>query len=140
MKRMHVNLKTNDLSASVRFYTHLFGAAPTKQEKDYAKWMLEDPRVNFSLSATGGKAGIEHLGIQAESEAELEALRAGIARAESTAVRDEGETTCCYANSDKTWVRDPQGVEWEAFFTHGESATYFAEEAAEDCCGPACCA
>ncbi len=136
MKRMHVMLKVHDLDESVRFYTHLFGTGPTTQKDDYAKWMLDDPRVNFSIApGAESEAGIEHLGIQAETPEELSELRAGIARAESEAVHDEGETTCCYANSDKTWVRDPQGVEWEAFYTHGASETYFADGAeASACC------
>ena len=139
MKRMHVNLKTSDLDTSVRFYTELFGTAPTKHESDYAKWMLDDPRLNFSLSATSGEPGIEHLGIEAETADELADLRAGIARAEGATheanIFEEGDTTCCYANSDKTWVTDPQGVAWEAFHSHGESDTYFAEEdGAAACC------
>lgn len=141
MKRMHVMLKVRDLDESVRFYTALFGAEPSTRRADYAKWMLDDPRVNFSMAPGAEReAGIEHLGIQAEDEGELEALRAGIARAEGAAVREEGDTTCCYANSDKTWVRDPQGVEWEAFFTYGESETYYAEEASSECCAEDCCA
>lgn len=148
MKRMHVNLKTSDLSESVRFYTELFGAAPTKRKSDYAKWMLDDPHVNFSLSATEGDPGIEHLGIEAETEEELAGLRTGIARAESVvreaSTYDEGDTTCCYAASDKTWIADPQGVAWEAFHTHGERETYYAEEEASACCADgdpsaACC-
>ena len=142
MKRMHVMLKVKDLQESVNFYTALFGASPTVRRENYAKWMLDDPRVNFSVAPGPDEAGIEHLGIQAETEAELEALRASIGRAEGTA-RYEGDTTCCYANSDKTWVADPQGVQWEAFYTYGESETYYAEEEAgadgASCCGPSCC-
>lgn len=131
MKRMHVMLKVNNLSESIEFYSTLFGAAPTKQKEDYAKWMLEDPRVNFSIAEREGAKGIEHLGIEAESEEELQELRSNIDRTHGLA-RNEGETTCCYANSDKTWIADPQGVEWEAFRTFGESEKYGVEE--ETCC------
>lgn len=131
MKRMHVMLKVNDLDESIEFYNTLFGTDPTVRKKDYAKWMLEDPRVNFSIAERPGAKGIEHLGIEAETEAELEELRTNIGRAHGKA-RDEGETTCCYANSDKTWIADPQDVEWEAFHTFGESEVYAEEEQA--CC------
>lgn len=131
MKRMHVMLKVNDLNDSIEFYSTLFGAAPTKQKEDYAKWMLDDPRVNFSIAEREGAKGIEHLGIEAESEEELLELRSSIDRTHGLS-RDEGETTCCYANSDKSWITDPQGVEWEAFHTFGESENYSAEETA--CC------
>ncbi len=131
MKRMHVMLKVNNLNESVEFYSALFGVAPTKQKEDYAKWMLDDPRVNFSIAERDGEKGIEHLGIEAETEDELVELRSNIDRTQSLA-RAEGDTTCCYANSDKSWVSDPQGVEWEAFHTYGESESYTAEE--EACC------
>lgn len=131
MKRMHVMLKVNDLNESVEFYSTLFGVAPTKQKEDYAKWMLDDPRVNFSIAEREGAKGVEHLGIEAESEEELLELRSNIDRTHGL-TRNEGETTCCYANSDKSWITDPQGVEWEAFHTFGESENYSAEEKA--CC------
>ncbi len=131
MKRMHVMLKVNNLNESVEFYSTLFGVAPTKQKEDYAKWMLEDPRVNFSIAEREGTKGIEHLGIEAESEEELLELRSNIDRTHGLS-RNEGETTCCYANSDKSWITDPQGVEWEAFHTFGESKNYSVEE--EACC------
>ncbi|PAU94904.1 glyoxalase/bleomycin resistance/dioxygenase family protein [Aliifodinibius salipaludis] len=131
MKRMHVMLKVNNLNESIEFYSTLFGVAPTKQKEDYAKWMLDDPRVNFSIAEREGAKGIEHLGIEAESEEELLELRSNINRTHGL-TRNEGETTCCYANSDKSWVTDPQGVEWEAFHTFGESENYAAEE--EACC------
>ena len=129
---MHVMLRVKNLDESVKFYSALFDSAPTVSKPDYAKWMLEDPRVNFSIAAKAGACGIEHLGIQAESPAELEDLRARIARAGGIA-RNEGETTCCYANSDKTWVVDAQGVAWEAFYTSGVAKSYYGEEAL-DCC------
>lgn len=131
MKRMHVMLKVNDLSESIEFYQTLFGTKPTVEKEDYAKWMLEDPRVNFSISDRPGEKGIEHLGIQAEDELELEDLRTKIGRAHGL-LREEGETTCCYANSDKTWITDPQGISWEAFYTFGESESYTADE--QVCC------
>lgn len=145
MKRMHVMLRVKDLKESMHFYTELFGAEPTIQKVDYAKWMLEDPRVNFSIAEKRGERhlGIEHLGIQAETPRELEVLRERIARTRGI-VKDEGQTTCCYAHSDKTWVVDGQGVAWEAFYTMGQAETddAFAPSAgspSEDCCGPKCC-
>lgn len=131
MKRMHIMLKVNNLNESVKFYSTLFGIKPTKQKEDYAKWMLDDPRVNFSIAEREGDKGIEHLGIEAESEEELQELRTNIDRTHGLA-RNEGETTCCYANSDKSWVSDPQGVDWEVFRTFGESESYRTET--ETCC------
>jgi catechol 2,3-dioxygenase-like lactoylglutathione lyase family enzyme len=141
MKRLHVMIKVRDLDESLAFYRELFAAEPTVRRDDYAKWMLDDPRVNFSIGLTGGDdAGIEHLGIQAETAEELAELRGRIERAGGT-VENEGETTCCYASSDKTWVVDAQGVAWEAFFTHGTAATYRgdgpATGRAAGCCQPA---
>ena len=132
MKRMHVMLKVNDLNESVEFYKTLFGTSPTVQKEDYAKWMLDDPRVNFSIAEREGEKGIEHLGIQAENEEELQELRTNIGNAHGLSTTEEGKTTCCYANSDKTWITDPQGVSWEAFYTFGESDVYTTEEQA--CC------
>lgn len=132
MKRMHVMLRVKDLQDSVKFYSTLFDSAPTLSKPDYAKWMLEDPRVNFSIAEKPGAYGIEHLGIQAGTPAELKELRARIARAGGV-VRNEGETTCCYANSNKTWVVDAQGVAWEAFHTSGVAKSYYGEGAL-DCC------
>lgn len=128
MKRMHVMLRVRSLEESLRFYTELFGTEPTVRKDDYAKWLLEDPRVNFSISEKSEDLGIEHLGIQAETPEELAELRQQIGRAGGT-VENEGETTCCYASSDKTWVVDAQGVAWEAFYTHGEAETYYAPSA-----------
>ena len=132
MKRMHVMLRVKDLDEATRFYSSLFDAAPTTRKPDYAKWMLDDPRVNFSIAEKDGEFGIEHLGIQAETPDELAELRERIDRAGGT-VNNEGETTCCYANSDKTWVVDPQGVSWEAFYTSGEADAYYAEEETACC-------
>jgi Glyoxalase/Bleomycin resistance protein/Dioxygenase superfamily len=124
MKRFHVNVTVDDLGQSVRFYATLFAAEPTVLKPDYAKWMLDDPRVNFSIStASGRRAGISHLGIQAEDERELAEVFGRLARAERPVLEEKG-TTCCYAQSDKQWVTDPQGVEWETFYTYGESTIY----------------
>jgi catechol 2,3-dioxygenase-like lactoylglutathione lyase family enzyme len=143
MKRLHVHVGVGDLDRSVRFYSTLFAAEPTVLKPDYAKWMLEDPRVNFAISS--GKhvrTGIEHLGIQSESPAELGEVYGRLQRAERP-VLEEGRTTCCYAKSEKSWVTDPDGVVWEAFFTDGEATVYGAgpELAALDATEPAkCCA
>ena len=141
MKRFHVHLHVNDLAANIAFYSRLFGAAPTRVEADYAKWMLEDPRVNFAISTRGEGRGIDHLGFQAEDEAELAELKARAEQADQ-ALLDEGETVCCYARSEKHWVTDPQGVAWEHYRTlqgapiFGESRPVQAEPQAGACCVP----
>jgi catechol 2,3-dioxygenase-like lactoylglutathione lyase family enzyme len=119
MKRFHIHTHVEDLQASIAFYSKLFAAAPTRVESDYAKWMLEDPRVNFAISTRGGKPGIDHLGFQVDSEEELAELK-DRAQAADMALLDEGESTCCYARSDKHWIRDPQGIAWEHFHTLGD--------------------
>ena len=116
MKRFHVHAHVADLTTSVAFYSKMFGAEPARLESDYAKWMLEDPRINFAISARGGAPGVDHLGLQAESAEELAELKAR-ARAADLALQDEGETTCCYARSEKHWITDPQGIAWEHFHT-----------------------
>ena len=124
MKRLHVHVGVADLDQSIRFYSTLFTAEPTVVKDDYAKWMLDDPRVNFAISA--GKhdhKGIQHLGVQTESIDELSDVYGRLKAAERP-VLEEGRTTCCYAKSEKSWVADPDGVVWEAFFTDGEAATY----------------
>jgi catechol 2,3-dioxygenase-like lactoylglutathione lyase family enzyme len=118
-----VHVAVDDLAQSVRFYSTLFAAEPTVLESDYAKWMLEDPRVNFAISARGGKAGVQHLGLQVEDSAELAAVYDRLKHAERP-VLDEGATSCCYARSEKQWITDPQGVAWETFLTHGRSTVY----------------
>ncbi len=123
MQRLHVNLKVADINASIEFYTSLFSADPTVRKPDYARWMLEDPRVNFSLSECGSAPGVAHLGIQAETSEELEALYERVGEARGPVI-DEGETTCCYAQSTKQWITDPQGVLWEAFQTHGDGVIH----------------
>ena len=124
MKRLHVHVGVADLNASIRFYSTLFGDEPTVVKDDYAKWMLDDPRVNFAISSGQHPAkGIQHLGVQAESIEELGDVY-GRLRAAERPVLDEGRTTCCYAKSEKSWIADPDGVVWEAFFTDGEATTY----------------
>ncbi len=123
MKRMHVHVAVEDLGQSVRFYATLFAAEPTVLKPDYAKWMLDDPRVNFAISQRGASPGIEHLGIQVENETELAEIYDRLSRAERP-VLEESATTCCYANSDKQWIADPQGVAWETFLTTGEATVY----------------
>ena len=118
MKRFHVHAHVEDLKASVAFYSKMFAAEPTRVESDYAKWMLEDPRINFAISTRGGKPGIDHLGIQTDSAEELVELKAR-AEAADMALLNEGETSCCYARSEKHWVTDPQGIAWEHFHTLG---------------------
>jgi hypothetical protein len=129
MKRFHVHLHVNDLGRSVGFYSRLFAAEPARLEADYAKWMLEDPPVNFAISTRGQAAGIDHLGIQTDDPAELAAMKAR-AEAADLALLDEGATSCCYARSDKHWITDPQGIAWEHFHTLA-TIPVFSETAAE---------
>ncbi|MFG6467084.1 ArsI/CadI family heavy metal resistance metalloenzyme [Roseateles sp. BYS87W] len=138
MKRFHVHAHVEDLKASVAFYEKLFGAAPTRLEADYAKWMLDDPRINFAISTRGGKPGVDHLGIQADTPEELAELKAR-AQAADAPVLDEGATTCCYAQSDKHWVTDPQGIAWEHFQTLADIPTFSASQAAAPQAASACC-
>ena len=126
MKRLHVGVCVSNLDTSVRFYSELFGAAPTVRKPDYAKWRLDDPRMNFSISARDDATGVNHLGIEAEDVAELEQVRARLNAAEGP-VLDVGKTTCGYARSDKSWIRDPDGVPWEAFRTFAQSETFGGE-------------
>ena len=151
MKRMHLHVSVPDLAQSIDFYATLFGAAPSVVKADYAKWMLEDPRVNFAISQRQRAAGVDHVGIQVESAAELAEL-SGRLKAAGARTFDEAAATCCYARSDKTWVNDPAGVRWETFFTFGEATAYgedgqareSVEAASAACCaasasGAACC-
>jgi catechol 2,3-dioxygenase-like lactoylglutathione lyase family enzyme len=123
MKRLHVHVGVTDLAQSIAFYTNLFGSEPTLVRDDYAKWMLDDPRVNFAISHGQAATGIEHLGIQAETPEELAEVTARLNKADAPLLA-EGETTCCYARSEKSWTADPQGVVWEAFHTMAEARTY----------------
>jgi len=141
MKRFHVHLHVSDLAASLAFYNKLFAAEPARVEADYAKWMLTDPPVNFAISTRGAQPGLDHLGIQVDNADDLTALKAQ-AQAADMALLDEGETTCCYARSDKYWVTDPQGVAWEQFHTLGNVPTFndgnssSKQAAAQTCCAP----
>ena len=141
MKRLHVHVAVDDLAQSTRFYSTLFANAPTVVKDDYVKWMLDDPRVNFAISTRPGRAaGISHLGILVEDEAELTEVYDRLARAERPTIEAKG-TTCCYAQSDKQWIADPQGVPWETFFTYSESTVYGEGSRArlKDISGAACC-
>lgn len=129
MTRFHVHLNVADLAASIRFYSELFAAQPVVQKHDYAKWMLEDPRLNFAISATGRAPGIDHLGLQVDAAAELAALGPRLDAAGGTVVPEEA-AVCRYAQSDKLWTEDPQGTRWETFHTIGETTTYHAASAA----------
>lgn len=139
MKRFHVHVHVDNLAQSIGFYSRLFAAAPTRVEADYAKWMLDDPRVNFAISTRGEKPGLDHLGFQVDNAAELAELKS---RAESAdmALLDEGATTCCYARSEKHWITDPQGIAWEHFHTLGNIPRFSEDKpatAAGACCAPA---
>jgi catechol 2,3-dioxygenase-like lactoylglutathione lyase family enzyme len=138
MKRFHVHLHVDDLQASIAFYSKLFAAQPARIEGDYAKWMLDDPRVNFAISTRGAHAGLDHLGFQTDDPQELAELKAR-AEAADMALLDEGETTCCYARSDKHWITDPQGIAWEHFHTLGTIPVFSEAQAASAtaCCAPA---
>jgi lactoylglutathione lyase len=138
MKRFHVHAHVADLQASISFYSKLFGTQPTRVESDYAKWMLEDPRINFAISTRGGQPGVDHLGIQTDSAEELVELKARAGAAELATV-DEGQTSCCYARSDKHWITDPQGIAWEHFHTLSDIPV-FSERAAATEPASACCA
>lgn len=144
MRRFHVHVHVDDLDRNIAFYSAMFGAEPSRREADYAKWMLEDPRVNFAISTRGSRTGVDHLGIQVDSADELGEL-AGRLKAAGETTRDQTATTCCYAKSDKAWVNDPNGVRWETFYTFGEAAVYGESERdapveapkAQACCAPA---
>ena len=138
MKRFHVHVHVHDLQASIGFYSKMFAAEPARVESDYAKWMLEDPRLNFAISTRGGTPGVDHLGLQTDDADELAELKARAQAADMTLL-DEGETTCCYARSEKHWVTDPQGVAWEHFHTL-DSIPVFSETAKVAIEASACCA
>jgi hypothetical protein len=123
MKRFHVHVKVKNLSESIDFYNALFNAQPSVLKVDYAKWMLEDPWINFAISTGHSSNGIEHLGIQLDSDTELQEVFANMQKAKGT-VLQEGECTCCYSKSQKSWITDPQGVDWEAFYTTGTTTVY----------------
>ena len=141
MNRFHLHLNVDQLDRSIRFYTTLFGAAPSVLKPDYAKWMLDNPRINFAISQRGRAVGVDHLGLQVEDEVELAAIGARLQSADAIALAEKA-TTCCYAHSDKFWAEDPQGVRWETFRTLGEATTYSGAagtgeaRTGRSCCGP----
>ena len=141
MKRMHLHVAVDDLAQSIRFYSTLFGAVPAVEKPDYAKWMLDDPCVNFAISQRGVKPGLDHIGIQVESEAELDEIRQRLAAADLAMLTETG-TTCCYAKSDKHWVQDPSGIAWETYRTLDSAPTFNgstegAGTSPTPCCAPA---
>jgi catechol 2,3-dioxygenase-like lactoylglutathione lyase family enzyme len=144
MKRLHVHVAVGDLSQSVRFYSALFASQPTVLKADYAKWMLDDPRANFAISTRGREPGLDHLGIQVESQEELHEVYGRLRKAGGNII-DQGQTACCYAKSEKSWIDDPAGISWETFHTTGESTDYgdgSGERVARiahdtSCCAPA---
>jgi catechol 2,3-dioxygenase-like lactoylglutathione lyase family enzyme len=133
MKRFHVHVSVDDLAANIRFYTTIFGPPPTVLKPDYAKWMLDDPRLNFAISSRGVKAGVDHLGVQVDSESELAALREHAAAA-NIARLDQAGAECCYARSDKYWTTDPQGIAWETFHTLDTIPVYGRTERTDKAC------
>lgn len=145
MKRFHVHVAVDNLTQSTRFYSALFGAQPSVEKPDYAKWMLDDPRINFAISQRGNEPGVNHLGFQVDSATELAELQARHDAAELS-VFNEGNTECCYAKSNKHWVTDPQGIAWEMYHSMGAVKTYHGgEDSADDaktaatagaCCAP----
>jgi catechol 2,3-dioxygenase-like lactoylglutathione lyase family enzyme len=142
MKRFHVHLHVDDLTRNIDFYSKMFGAEPARVEGDYAKWMLTDPPVNFAISTRGSQRGVDHLGIQTDSADELAEMKQR-AQAADMVLLEEGETTCCYARSEKHWVTDPQGIPWEAFHTLGNIPVFNERDTASaavakaaPCCTP----
>jgi predicted enzyme related to lactoylglutathione lyase len=138
MSRLHLHVSVPDLDQAVGFYSTLFNAPPSVIKQDYAKWSLDDPSVNFAISARTRAAGIDHIGIQVDSSDELATL-AGRLKAAGSETFDQDATTCCYAKSDKSWVVDPVGLRWETFFTHGESTAYGEDEVLPATTATACC-
>jgi catechol 2,3-dioxygenase-like lactoylglutathione lyase family enzyme len=134
MKRLHVHVAVDDLAASIRFYSTMFAAGPTVVKSDYAKWMLDDPRVNFAISARGAPAGLNHLGVQVESAEELAEMNERLQQLEGEVVEETG-AACCYAKSDKYWATDPTGIAWETYHTL-DSIPVFGGQAASECCVP----
>ena len=141
MKRLHIHVAVEDLTHSIGFYSSLFAAQPTVTKPDYAKWMLDDPCDNFAISTRGKQPGLDHLGIQVESQDELQEVYDRLRKAAGNII-EQGNTSCCYAKSEKSWIDDPAGISWEAFFTTGESTDYgdgTGERDARVAHGKACC-
>ncbi len=128
MNRLHVHLKVSDIEQSVNFYSALFGRAPDKREADYAKWMLEDPRANIAISARGGAAGVDHVGIETDARPDLEAIAGRLKHAE-IGLQEEADATCCYARSNKYWTASPDGTKWELYHTFADSRSFGADPA-----------
>lgn len=139
MKRFHVHVAVDDLNANIRFYSAVFGAEPSVLKPDYAKWMMEDPRINFAISQRGARTGLDHLGLQVDTDEELKALRSQVAAAEISR-HEQPDASCCYARSDKYWMTDPQGIAWETYHTLGEAEIYGADSATKAGEAAACCA
>jgi catechol 2,3-dioxygenase-like lactoylglutathione lyase family enzyme len=137
MKRIHIHVGVTRIDESIRFYSALFGAKPLKTRPDYAQWMLEDPRVNFAISTRASRNSVDHLGIQVEEDSELAEMRERV-HTPDMSVYDEGETVCCYARSDKSWVKDPSGIAWESYRTMEDVEVYSNRnaDATESCCAP----
>ena len=123
MRTFHVHVRVKDLKESIAFYSALFNTAPAVVKPDYAKWMLRDPRINYAISTGHAEVGIEHLGLQTDNENELKEIYSNMQKAKGE-VREEGDCTCCYSKSQKSWITDPQGVDWEAFYTYGSATVY----------------
>jgi catechol 2,3-dioxygenase-like lactoylglutathione lyase family enzyme len=138
MKRLHVNVAVEDLEASIGFYSSLFGLKPTVCKDDYAKWMLDDPRINFAITSRGTRKGIDHLGIQVDNREELAEIYSRLEAAEAPLI-DQGSVTCCYAQSEKKWSYDPEGIAWETFLTTGESTAYGTDGHSAEGRAGACC-
>ena len=146
MKRMHIHVGVKNIEESVRFYNALFGAEPAKLKPDYAKWMLEDPHLNFAISTRAKKTGLDHMGLQVDDSDELNALREQMSAA-NISTHSDGETTCCYAKSEKSWVEDPNGIAWEAYHTMEDAQIFSGDNVVSEgaCCTPetpqgVCCA
>jgi hypothetical protein len=139
MKRLHLHVSVPEIEPAIAFYSTLFDAAPTVVKDDYAKWMLEDPRVNLAISSRARAAGVDHVGIQVDSPDELDALSSRL-KAAGADTLDQEATTCCYAKSDKSWVTDTAGVRWETFFTHGDATSYGEDVIPDNTGASACCA
>lgn len=136
MKRFHIHMGVQDLKKSVQFYSTLFGQAPSKLKSDYAKWMLEDPRINFAISTRTESNGVDHLGLQVDNDSELEEIAQRLKTA-GLNVYDEGDTTCCYAESKKAWVQDPAGIAWETYRTMADVEVFkTANDVDSNCCAP----
>jgi catechol 2,3-dioxygenase-like lactoylglutathione lyase family enzyme len=131
MKRFHVHVSVADLTDSIRFYSNVFGAEPTVLKNDYAKWMVEDPRINFAISSRRQPVGVNHLGFQVDTDEELRGMQAQLQVADSQMVQED-EQPCCYAQSDKYWVTDPTGIAWETFHTLGSIPVYGEDTAVFD--------